>query len=64
MKVNKKMLQQELCQEMGEIVLLKDITNIATDMKKGRSRNALDATVSMLTSKYGKSYGKVQLTAF
>ena len=53
MKVNKKMLQQELCQETGGIVLLKDITNIATAMKKGRSRNDLDATVSVLTSKYG-----------
>ena len=58
MKVNKKMLQQELCQETGGIVLLKDVTNIATAMKKGRLRNDLDATVSMLTSKYGKPYGK------
>ena len=54
--MNKKMLQQELCQETGGIVLLKDITNIATAMKKGRSRNDLDDTVSLLTSKYGKHY--------
>ena len=59
MKVNKKMLQQELCQETEVIVLLKDITNIATAMKKGRSRNDLNATVSMLTNKYGKSCGKI-----
>ena len=56
MKVNKKMLQQELCQETGGIVLLKDITNISTAMKRGHSRNDLDTTVSMLTSKYGKPY--------
>ena len=56
MKVNKKMLQQELCQETGGIVLLKDITNIYTAMKRGHSRNDLDTTVSMLTSKYGKPY--------
>ena len=53
MKVNKKMLQQQLFQETGNIVLLKDISNIATALKRGKSRNDLDATIQVLMNKYG-----------
>lgn len=55
MKVNKKMLQQQLFQETGNIVLLKDISNIATALKRGKSRNDLDATIQVLMNKYGAS---------
>ena len=48
------MLQRELSQETGNIVLLKDLTNIASALKKGKSQNDLDATVRMLMNKYGR----------
>ena len=54
MKANKKMVQQQLCQETGSnIILLKDLTNIAVSTRKGKTRNDLDATVQMLMEKYG-----------
>ena len=53
MKANKKMVQQQLCQETGNVVLLKDLSNIALTAKKGKSRNDLDATVQVLMEKYG-----------
>jgi len=53
MKVNKKLLQQELCQERGNVVLLKDISNLSTALKKGKSRNDIDSTIGMLMNKYG-----------
>ena len=36
MNVNKKLLQQELVQETGNVVLLKDLTNIAYATKRGK----------------------------
>ena len=51
MRVNKKMRDMP-----GNIVKLKDITNIAAAMKSGHTRNDLDATVSILTNKYGKHW--------
>lgn len=53
MKANKKMVQQQLCQETGNIILLKDLSNIALAAKKGESRNDLDVTVQVLMEKYG-----------
>lgn len=47
------MVQQQLCQETGNVVLLKDLSNIALTAKKGKSRNDLDATVQVLMEKYG-----------
>ena len=47
------MVQQQLCQETGNILLLKDLSNIALAAKKGESRNDLDATVQVLMEKYG-----------
>ena len=52
MKANKKLVQQ-LCQETGNIVLLKDLSNIATANKQRKSRNNLDVTVTTLMDKYG-----------
>ena len=54
MKANKKMVQHKLTQETGKIVLLEDLTNISTSMKQRDTQNDLDATVGMLTNKYGK----------
>ena len=53
MKANKKLVQQQLCQETGNIVLLKDLSNIATANKQRKSRNNLDVTVTTLMDKYG-----------
>jgi len=53
MKANKKLIQQEISKETGKVVLLKDICNIATAARQGRSRNNLDATVQTLMDKYG-----------
>ena len=54
MNVNKKLLQQELVQETGNVILLKDLTNIATAAKHGKSRNDIDVTVDTLMTRYGK----------
>ena len=45
MKANKKLVQQEISKETGKVILLKDICNIITAVKQGRSRNNLDITV-------------------
>ena len=47
------MVQQQLCQETGNVILLKDLSNIALAAKKGKSRNDLDVTVQVLMEKYG-----------
>ena len=54
MDANKKLVQQQISQESGKIVLLKDLPNIATNSKKGKSKNYLDTSVSQLIDKYGK----------
>ena len=54
MRANKKLIQQELCQETGKIVLLKDLSNISSDSRKGKSRNDIDQVVKTLMEKYGK----------
>lgn len=47
MNANKKMIQTQLTQETGKVILLKDLTNIATAVKQGNSQNTL-------MDKYGK----------
>ena len=47
-----KMIQQQMT-ETGKIVLLKDLINVALSAKRGKSRNNLDNSVSMLMEKYG-----------
>ena len=54
MNVNKKLLQQELVKETGNVILLKDLTNISSTSKRGKSRNDLDVTVDTLMKRYGK----------
>jgi hypothetical protein len=54
MNVNKKLLQQELVKDTGNVILLKDLTNIASASKRGKSRNDLDVTVDTLMKRYGK----------
>jgi zinc finger SWIM domain-containing protein 3 len=56
MKANKKLVQQQLSQETGNIVLLKDLSNISTANKQRKSRNNLDMTVATLMDKYGMLY--------
>ena len=53
MKAKKKMIQQQLTQETGNVVLLKDLTNIALLEKRGKTRNDLDKSVTLLMEKYG-----------
>ena len=55
MKANKKMVQQQLTSETGKIVLLKDLSNIATCTNKGKTiNNDITQCVSILTDTYGK----------
>ncbi len=54
MRANKKMIQQEISEESGNIVLLRDLSNIAATSKRERTRNDIDASVRMLMGKYGK----------
>lgn len=53
MKANKKLVQDQLSTETGKVILLKDISNIATAAKQGRSRNNLNTTVQSLKDNYG-----------
>ena len=52
-KANKKLVQQTLTQESGNVILLKDLSNLASSMKS--PKNDLDAVVKMLIDKYGMS---------
>lgn len=53
MNANKKMVQAQLTQETGNVILLRDLTNIASAAKQGKSRNRVDSAVRLLTEKYG-----------
>ena len=53
-KGNKKMIQQQLSFETGKVVLLKDLANLSSSLKKGKTRNDLDTAVQMLMKNYGK----------
>ena len=55
MKVNKKILQQELSAESGQVVTLGDLTNISVKMKQALSPNDLQHAVQILETEYGKS---------
>ena len=45
------MVQQQLSLETGNVILLKDLSNIMTDNKQGKSRNDVHATVQTLMDK-------------
>ena len=52
-KANKKMIADKVANKSGKVVLLKDITNVSSAMKAGKSRNDLEETVWKLTEEYG-----------
>lgn len=54
MNANKKLVQQKMVKESGNVVLLKDLNNIRTASHKGKSRNDLDETIKSLMDKFGK----------
>ena len=54
LKANKKLVQDNLTKTTGKVVLLKDLSNIATKMKSGHTRNDLQECVKRLTETYGK----------
>lgn len=54
MNPNKKLVQQQICNEIGNIVLLKGLSNIAANAKKSKTKNDLDSCVSLLLDKYGE----------
>ena len=53
MKVNKKMLQQQLSVEFRRIVILRDLTNLTVKMKQSMSRNDLVHVAELLEQDYG-----------
>ena len=55
LKANKKMVKDSLSQSTGKALLLKDLSNIMTKAKSGKSRNDLEAAIKQLTDKHGKS---------
>ncbi len=48
MNANKKMVQMQLTNETGKVILLKDLANVVTSAKQGDTRN------NILSTKYGK----------
>lgn len=59
MRANKKMVQQELCSDTGNIVLLKDLSNLTSAAKNVTSKNDLDNVVKLLKDTYGKFVSKI-----
>ena len=55
MKVNKKILQQKLSPESGQVVTPRGLTNILAKMKYAMSRNDLQHAVQIRETEYGKS---------
>lgn len=53
MNANKKVVQQKMATKSGNIVLLKDLSNIRTAALTSNSRNDLDGTIKSLMDKYG-----------
>ena len=47
------MIQNKLAEMTGNVVLLKDLSNISTGMRAGKTRNDLNTAVKQLTDKYG-----------
>ena len=54
LKANKKLVQDKLATSTGKAILLKDLSNINSRMKKGDTRNDLNKCVENLQEKYGK----------
>lgn len=49
MNANKKLIQKKMTEKTGNVVLLKDLSNIHA----GKQRNNLDTTIKSLREKYG-----------
>ena len=54
MGANKKLVQQKLIEETGNVIILKDLSNMRCNTRKRNSRNNLDSTVKALMEKYGR----------
>lgn len=54
LKANKKMLKNDLQVRTGKVILLKDLSNVATVSKSESTRNNLETCIKELTEKYGK----------
>ena len=54
MNANRKLVQQQMSQEPGKIILLKDLSNLTTRAKQTNSKNDLDGCIKKLMEKYGK----------
>ena len=52
LQANKKLVQHQLSQETGKVVLLKELTNISSLLKQ----KVTDCTIAMLKTKYGMLY--------
>lgn len=56
MNANKKVIQKTMTERTGNVLLLKDLTNINAEARASTtSRNSLDNTVKLLTEKYGNN---------
>ena len=51
-RVNKKLFQEKLPVEIGNIVTLKDISNIAARIKSGEKQTDLESTINTLQNNY------------
>lgn len=54
MRANKKLVQQQVSKKAGQIILLKDISNISLKARRGSSRNDIDQVIKVLVEKYGE----------
>ena len=54
MDANKKLVQQQITQDTGKIVLLKDLSNLAASAKNSSTKNDLNHCVKTLMEKYGE----------
>ena len=54
MNANKKLVQKQLIEDSGKIILLKDLSNLKASIKLNQPRNDLDATVRLLKETYSE----------
>lgn len=63
MNSNRKLVQSKMMEESGNVVLLKDLSNISAKSSQGSTRNNLESVVQTLTEKYSKDYISLVLIA-
>ena len=54
MNSNSKLVQSKLMEESGNVVLLKDLSNISAESSKEKTKNNLESIVQILSEKYSK----------